>query len=67
VALLAAAFFLGIYAAGAHSTLTALIAGFLLFQAITWIMLGLLGGYLGVMLQEAKGRPLYLIAEKNNI
>lgn len=65
--LLIAAFLLAIYAAGAHSTLMALIAGFLVFQGITWILLGMIGGYVGVIVREAKGRPLYLIDQKRNI
>jgi hypothetical protein len=44
-----------------------LVAGFLFFQAITWIMLGILGGYMGVILRETKARPLYLIDQKRNI
>ncbi len=40
---------------------TSLVAIFLFFQAIQFLILGVIGNYLAVIFREIKGRPLYLI------
>ncbi|RED56754.1 glycosyltransferase family 2 protein [Cohnella lupini] len=45
---------------------TSLIAISLLFHGITLSLLGVLGEYIGRTYEEAKGRPLYLVAEAIN-
>lgn len=44
----------------------ALVGFFLLFQGIQWIMLGIIGSYIGIILRETKIRPLYLLDEHLN-
>jgi len=39
----------------------------LLFHGITLSLLGVLGEYIGRIYEEAKGRPLYLVADKLNL
>ena len=46
---------------------TSLIVISLLFHGITLTLLGVLGEYVGRIYEEAKGRPLYLTAEKINL
>lgn len=45
---------------------TSLIVISLLFHGITLILLGILGEYIGRIYEEAKGRPLYVVAETIN-
>jgi len=45
---------------------TSMIAISLLFHGITLMLLGVLGEYIGRTYEEAKGRPLYLVAEAVN-
>jgi len=45
---------------------TSLVAISLLFHGITLSLLGVLGEYIGRTYEEAKGRPLYLVAEAVN-
>ncbi|XID96140.1 glycosyltransferase family 2 protein [Paenibacillaceae bacterium WGS1546] len=45
---------------------TSMIAISLLFHGITLTLLGVLGEYIGRTYEEAKGRPLYLVAEAVN-
>jgi polyisoprenyl-phosphate glycosyltransferase len=43
-----------------------MISFFLLFQGIQWIILGIIGSYIGIILRETKIRPLYLLDEHLN-
>jgi polyisoprenyl-phosphate glycosyltransferase len=43
---------------------TSIIALILFFNGATFIMLGVIGEYVGRIYDEAKGRPLYIISEK---
>jgi polyisoprenyl-phosphate glycosyltransferase len=43
---------------------TSIIALILFFNGATFIMLGIIGEYVGRIYDEAKGRPLYIISEK---
>jgi polyisoprenyl-phosphate glycosyltransferase len=40
-----------------------IIAIFLVFQALQFFAVGILGGYIGIIFHEVKRRPLYLVAE----
>ncbi len=51
---------------GVTYPITTVIGIFLVFQAVQWIMLGIISSYLGVILRESKHRPLYLVDESVN-
>jgi dolichol-phosphate mannosyltransferase len=66
------AFIYGLYAiyvfAFGHETIpgwTSIIASILLIGGIQLIMIGIIGIYLGKVFAQSKGRPNYIIAEKN--
>jgi dolichol-phosphate mannosyltransferase len=66
------AFIYGLYAiyvfAFCHETIpgwTSIIASILLIGGIQLIMIGIIGIYLGKVFAQSKGRPNYIIAEKN--
>lgn len=46
---------------------TSTLAVSLLFNGIVLIMLGIIGGYIGRIYDEAKGRPLYIIRQIKNL
>lgn len=46
---------------------TSTLAVSLLFNGIVLIMLGIIGGYIGRIYDEAKGRPLYIIRQFKNL
>ena len=46
---------------------TSTLAVSLLFNGIVLIMLGIIGGYIGRIYDEAKGRPLYIIRQLKNL
>jgi polyisoprenyl-phosphate glycosyltransferase len=54
-------------ATGESYLVSALIGAFLMFQSIQWVMLGLIGSYLGVIIRETKQRPLFLIDTAINL
>jgi glycosyltransferase involved in cell wall biosynthesis len=51
---------------GNHHNYIMLVSAFLFFQGIQWIMLGIIGSYIGIILRETKIRPLYLLDEHLN-
>lgn len=46
---------------------TSLIAVSLFFNGVILVMLGLMGEYIARIIEEVKGRPLYLVAETGNL
>ena len=46
--------------------ITAILITIIILGGIQIIMLGIIGEYVGRVFEEAKGRPLYIIAQKNN-
>jgi dolichol-phosphate mannosyltransferase len=51
---------------GRDDMFVAMIGFFLLFQGIQWIILGIIGSYIGIILRETKIRPLYLLDDHLN-
>ena len=51
---------------GAPAGYTTLIVVMCFMFAILFILVGIIGQYIGVLFQEIKGRPIYLIEETMN-
>ena len=59
--------YIKLYTSRAVPGITAIIVIVIILGGIQIIMLGVIGEYVGRIFKEAKGRPLYVIAEKKNI
>ena len=62
------AYYIGFYVANGYGSGTALLCSMITFLfSLLFLLLGTIGEYLGMLMLELKGRPIYIIEEVKNM
>lgn len=62
------AYYIGFYAANGYGSGTALLCSMITFLfSLLFLLLGTIGEYLGMLMLELKGRPIYIIEDVRNV